>query len=415
MPIKKYINFIAITLFWIGLLFYPPLSNLALLVFLIKMWSQNSFAARWKGFRKSNFLQLFWLWYLLVILAGLYSANTHFYLSDLLLKLPFLVLPLVFLDEDLYSNKVFAYSLESLNFLVFIVGLASFLNFEIHKEELVEQILRAKAIPIVTGINHIYFSVIIAFSVLSNAVLYYRHIEGFKMRNINLAITLLNMVFLHSIAARTGLLGFYFAIFILLIMWALKRRSFVVPTIVFVLVAALFTGLVRYVDPLQSRYQKSMEDINVYRNGGNINHYSISMRIEYWEKSFKVFLNHPILGTGKADVKQDMKTIFEEEQSVLIKSNRKGPHNQYLQMLAGHGIVGFIVFTTILLIGIWMAVKKRDLIYVFFLSLMLFSFFFESFLERQVGLYFFTFLMIYLYNYAARQSSFESKGYNEQQ
>jgi O-antigen ligase len=120
------------------------------------------------------------------------------------------------------------------------------------------------------------------------------------------------------------------------------------------------------------------------------------MRLVYWQKSFQVFLKSPVIGVGLADVKAEMREIFDAEKSSLVMVNRRGPHNQFLEILAGMGLVGFVLFLYLLISAYKVGIKQNSAILVAFLTIMIFTFLAESTLERQAGIGFFTFMLLLL-------------------
>lgn len=69
---------------------------------------------------------------------------------------------------------------------------------------------------------------------------------------------------------------------------------------------------------------------------------------------------------------------------------KKNFHNQYIQVFAELGFIGFLVLIIILLISLKKAVKHKDFLHITFAVLMISLFLTESFLWRQRGVVFFT-------------------------
>lgn len=412
--IQKNIAPIGIILFFAGLIFSKVLLSISILIIFLSVFFTHSFSEILKEILKDKILISFILLFAVVLLGGIYSNNTDNYLDDVVLKLPFLLLPFGLLSSEIYKKKNLIFFLLALQLFVFISGSASFINYILHKKEFDALIFQAKPIPIVTDINHIYFSFILAFSTISTAIISLCHIKNKNLKIILWITVILNIVFLHVIAARTGLAGFYASVFALIIFWGLKnKKHFLSLGFIVVILLLAFLSLT-YVDSLNNRLQKTIEDIETNKNNGDINHYSISMRFEYWEKSFKVFLKSPIIGVSKADVKEEMKIIFKKENTILEEVNQKGPHNQFLQILAGTGILGFLIFAFIFFYPLIKIFKTWDFIFLSFWVVMFIAFMVESVLERQWGISFFTLLMI-IFIRSDKLLNDESKNYNEQQ
>ena len=76
---------------------------------------------------------------------------------------------------------------------------------------------------------------------------------------------------------------------------------------------------------------------------------------------------------------------------------KKNFHNQYIQIFAEIGIIGFVLLLLILVISLKKAIKNKDFVHFAFTILMISLFLTESFLWRQRGVVFFT-IMYCLFN-----------------
>jgi O-antigen ligase len=396
--IKENIGVLGLLFYFAGLIYSPFLLSLSYVFLLIQVFFSDSFS-QWKHKLKSNVLAIaFLIFFCWILIGGLYSESVSAFLKDLQIKLPFLILPLV-MGVSFYKRKNTQLFLHfTFIVVVFSAGLISFINYLWHYREINQLIFQAKPVPILANINHIYYSIVLSFAIFSGLYVFVRKELTERWRWLNSLMLILNLVFLHTIAARTGLFAFYASVFVFILYNGIRSKKFGITALACLLLFSAVFVSVRYVPVLNNRYQKSLEDINAYRTGSDINHYSISMRLEYWEKSLKVFTKSPIIGVGLADVKLEMKRLFEKENSILIPENRKGPHNQYLEVLAGMGIIGFAMLIFILTYMLFLAIKQRNDLLLLFLTIFLFSFLVESALERQSGISFFVLFALFLKN-----------------
>jgi hypothetical protein len=82
----------------------------------------------------------------------------------------------------------------------------------------------------------------------------------------------------------------------------------------------------------------------------------------------------------------------------------KNFHNQYIQNFAELGIFGVIILVLILALNMKNAIKNKDFVHISFAVLMISLFLTESFLWRQRGVLFFTFM------YCLFNANFQQKG-----
>ena len=85
-------------------------------------------------------------------------------------------------------------------------------------------------------------------------------------------------------------------------------------------------------------------------------------------------------------------------------------HNQYIQILAELGILGFLLLISIFFLGIINSIKYKNLLFIVFNFLILFLCITESYLWRQRGMVFF--ITVFLLLYKASSNSYYSKNIN---
>ncbi len=383
-------------LFQFGLIFSPFILSFSLVFLLVQPFLVYSIREVFSRLFSNKISNLLLVYFLLCLLGIFYTQDLNSFWKDLQLKLPLLILPMAFVYSKYYLKRSRHLVLYAFILFIFIAGLLSFIHYLINYEEINQQIFKAKPVPLIANINHIYYSFLLAFAILSGIILHLARPGNKALKVGNIIVIILNIVFIHTIAARTGLFAFYISLVILLIIYGFKANQIILTIAAMIIVLFVGFASVKYIPVLNNRYQKTLEDLHAYRDGGDINFYSISERIEYWDKSFKVFLSSPVIGVGFGDVKHEMREIFEKENSILELENRKGPHNQYLEILAGLGIIGLLVFMMILFQALKIASKQESPLFLAFLLISIVTFFVESTLERQAGISFFTCMILFL-------------------
>ncbi|MBL6962965.1 MAG: O-antigen ligase family protein [Bacteroidetes bacterium] len=394
--IKENMGLAGLILFQFGLIFSPFILSFSLVFLLVQPFLVYSIREVFSRLFSNKISNLLLVYFLLCLLGIFYTQDLNSFWKDLQLKLPLLILPMAFVYSKYYLKRSRHLVLYAFILFIFIAGLLSFIHYLINYEEINQQIFKAKPVPLIANINHIYYSFLLAFAILSGIILHLARPGNKALKVGNIIVIILNIVFIHTIAARTGLFAFYISLVILLIIYGFKANQIILTIAAMIIVLFVGFASVKYIPVLNNRYQKTLEDLHAYRDGGDINFYSISERIEYWDKSFKVFLSSPVIGVGFGDVKHEMREIFEKENSILELENRKGPHNQYLEILAGLGIIGLLVFMMILFQALKIASKQESPLFLAFLLISIVTFFVESTLERQAGISFFTCMILFL-------------------
>ena len=149
---------------------------------------------------------------LLHSLSILWTSDTEAWMAQMRIKLPFFF--------GLYSLSVmgpFPLKWIRIGLMVFlgatfVTGSASVVDYFIHKDQIEMQIQVSKPLHLIFDINHIYFSIIIAFSVFAGLWLRsFKEPVFHKVERWVVTILLVShIVIMHVLTARTGLLGSFF-------------------------------------------------------------------------------------------------------------------------------------------------------------------------------------------------------------
>jgi len=320
-----------------------------------------------------------------------FDHNPKNALNDLQIKIPILILPLAFTPQFSFDKSKINLILKSFAVSIIIVSLLTLINYLIHFKEMNERILESKEVPVITGITHIYFSMMLSFVVFLCLHL------AFETKNREKKIWYFLSIFawfcLHLFATRTGLAAFYFAVLVIGFYFILLKKMYktglgLILSFILIPVAAYFA-----LPSFHNRIQNSLEDVKRFQNHDNISNRSISLRFAVWQTSYHLIQKHP-LGVGMGDIDEHLDVQYELEKFDMLPSDRLHDlHNQFLECTLGLGIPGLIIFLLGLLSGFQ---KKPHLLFLAFFSVCLMSFMVESALERQWGIAFFFIFWFFL-------------------
>lgn len=113
-------------------------------------------------------------------------------------------------------------------------------------------------------------------------------------------------------------------------------------------------------------------------------------RLAAWRAAVEFIAENP-LGAGTGDVTDRLVEIYTREGESYARRKALNAHNQFLQAGVAFGWTGIAVLLLIFVAGFRMALKRRDFIFLSFLLILLLNMLFESFLEVQSGVVFFSF------------------------
>ena len=119
--------------------------------------------------------------------------------------------------------------------------------------------------------------------------------------------------------------------------WKQKRQTLVVTIVLFLIAFAIGTSLVFLNSPQLQNRAESITSTTLQSN---------TERVLMWQSAYEMFKDHPVLGVGLG---QYAPKYLNEYKSPQAKERQNHSHNNFLQMLAENGIVGFLGF--VLLFG----------------------------------------------------------------
>ncbi len=324
-------------------------------------------------------LILLCVWVLFVIFDFFRTENSTDWLTEIALKIPILIVSLyaILLPKTSCKNENSWLILVTITALTAVV---SAVNYFINYQEINELLLQSKHVPIFSNMHHIYFGVYCTIAIWVSMYFYKNGTKATWWASIGIVL----FVLMHILVSRTGLVSLYASIVVFLIAneWKSKRYK----RLLISLIVLLCLPIVGYTvsSSFRNKVLNSLEDFNALKSQKEINYKSLAMRVEAWKTSLHVIQNNAVIGVGATNTDRYLQKQYVQDETVLYKDNRVGPHNQFLEITMAHGLMGLMLLLAFLLI--WFVSIKRNPILLavfvaFFVSLML-----ESFLERQQGI-----------------------------
>lgn len=331
------------------------------------------------------------------LIGLLWSHNYPFAYKDLLLKLPFLLLPLCLftLDDRLFNpSKLFTllyafiagcfiYTLYVFVVWIFKVGVNGFWSS-----------FRISASGFVAHHSYISMCYTMAIAIIIY-VLSRKHLP--VLLNLSLIVAALLFVFqiivLSSRTAWIASAALLILAFIYMTIQTIRRR---LKPLFVLLFTFLFLITAVFVWSIPAANNRCLQTIHRVKYVGSLS--AADIRWEIWKCSFDVIKEHPIRGTGTGDVRD---SLTEKQMEAGIPSFNA--HNQFLNTWISSGLLGLLSFLTILALSLVRAIQTHSFLYLVFLIIITINCMTESIFEKQMGLLFFVFFNSYLYLYTPMQ------------
>lgn len=356
----------------------------------------NEFKNNLQRFYKDKALLAFVGILLLYIFGGLYSYQMDFYWERVRLKLPFLLLPFGFGSAYFLSKQNFKYLFYLIVACSLIISFWILGGYIINFNDLAE--LKNAGKYISSPVNHVRFSLWLAFSVAIS--IYFFSIENNK--HIKYALLLSGIylfIFIHFFAVRSGIFALYLVCFSFLSDYIFSTKSWIKGLAVMAALAVIPILAYEMVPSLQDRIEYTKWDIRQWQHNADISNHSDSKRIASWKTSINAIKYNPLFGSGTGDIKNQIEISYAEVLPQLTKKEKLMPHNQFLYVAVGLGIVGLVVFCVLLWFIYFSNGNYKNMLLLSAALILLSSFLWEATIESQLGVTIFCLFSLLPYAY----------------
>ncbi|MCD9522235.1 O-antigen ligase family protein [Photobacterium carnosum] len=207
-------------------------------------------------------------------------------------------------------------------------------------------------------LNAIPFSTITAVYLIFSIVLLL-HCNNLKTQITTSIIVLINISSLILSETRGTLLaGFIAIIFILLKTLNFKKINLKIIATSIIIISGIFLVLKH---PIEQRIEQTAVEYHKIE-AGNLTS-SIGLRLQLWDSAPILIKNNILLGVGN-NVKNEIDNLYKENKisQSLYNLQPTHLHNQYLDKIVKNGILGLLLFISLLLFPI-VASKERNTLY----------------------------------------------------
>jgi O-antigen ligase len=327
-------------------------------------------------------------------LSYFWSADTVEWSSRIEVKLPVLLLPLAVSFLPPFSKQQLTV-FSVITAVIFLIGAGYSSYYYFADPEYYKEAYRiSKVLPTPARNEHIRFSLAIALFI--NWCIYLLPAITSRVWRWFMAIALVALaLYLHLLAARTGLLSFYI-ILLLQIIYLGWQKSRKLALGLFFLIIVAGAVAVNVVPTLKTRIGYIYYTYVIYKEGQMSGIYSDMGRYISYDVCLKQAKKHLVAGVGLGDIFDEMKAGYKiwypdvEENRMLL------PHNQFLVILLGCGIPGLVLFMLWIFYPLRHVSRTREGFFFFitWFTLIL-SLVIEPGLEIQHGVFVFLFFLLW--------------------
>jgi O-antigen ligase len=331
------------------------------------------------------------------LVGVIYSNDSKNGLEFVGMRLPLLLLPFLLLSPGCKMHKNISQLLRIFALCVFSFIIICFANALIKSLTIVDGIMMFKPYQasrywdnyffssggLTLNVHPSYLALFALFSVLISFDSIFNKSLKRCYRIVWQIINLFLIGSLYFISSRSGLLALILIIPIYLFGKLNKAIRLFVSLLSILLILVIFFSVLsknfRINNYIQKASKSSPSEIFMLDERGNI-----------WKSTIRVINNNFLLGVGTGDGKAELFKEYNKGNYEIKIDNRYNAHNQYLEFFLENGIVGLIIFLSMLVWMFIISVKRKNILYTLFVLTFVFFFFFESMLNRLAGISFFS-------------------------
>lgn len=390
-----------IVLMWGGLLWSRALLSISFILFVVLSVVFEGKTSI-KLIKESFWLKTMLALVLVYALSGFWSEDKAQWVKTVQVKLPLLFMPftlgiLVKISKETCNKLLYVFA----GLVVISTGWSYIFYF--FTENITLTYLQAKVLPVPMYDDHVRFSwlVVVLFAMLLDRIFKKSVIQE---RWILAGLLVYLIVYLHVLAAKTGVLGLYIVSAIFL--WKQvsgKLRLYGLMILLMLPVVSWFL-----LPSFQSRLRFILWDFQNYSRGNYTEGLSDAPRILSFQAGAAIVKSNFLNGVGSGDVLQETIEWYKIHAPFLKPYEQLLPCNQILMFVCSGGVLMGLIALVFFLSPFWIKILKNNYLWVSFHVVALFGFMYEIGLEVQNGVFIYIFFGIYIYASDINKKTYKS-------
>lgn len=380
-----------------GLMWSRALLSVCMVLLVINALHPAVRKEAWQLWRQSRFAHWSALFFFVYWLSGLWSSDLNSWLAIATNKIPFLFLPFAFFAIPLHKPKVQKMVIMALIIMHIAVILYSLFTLWHHPEYYVGGYNFSRPLPTTKYNDHIRFSISLVLTLVMMFYLLFDKQVPLIKRGTKVFLILssiLFIIYLHVLAAKSGLLCLYIVLLVYGFFMLWKRSSRL----------ALCFGLAILAMPVAAYYlvptfKKKVHyvkyEIDKTRAEGHFD-YSLSDagRMITYDIGLRAIWANPVIGVGAGDFMEEMRKGYDRYYPEVPQHEQYGPINQFLFTALCVGIP--LSLSCVLMVFAPLFQRSSYRLYVVVNALvLLFCIMVEAMLELQFGVFTYLFFILF--------------------
>lgn len=343
------------------------------------------------------------LWIACYVISVFWSHDMNYWNTRVQVKLPILLLPLAFAFTPAFNYAQLR--LFTIVLLGMLLGGALYsLSFFIHDPAFyIRGYQYSQVLPTIPENDHIRFSIAVTGGIIWFIYFYPKLQERWLKVLIICSIVFLSL-YLHVLAARTGLVAWYLFMAGWLVYLAVRKKTRIIGITLIAIFITSSILAVTFVPTLRNRIGYFKYTVEMFKSGERTGLYSDMGRVISYDIAQRLILEHPLTGVGSGNILDSMKGGYKRWYPDVSDEQRLIPHNQFLTVGVACGIPAMLIFIAWVFYPLFQVKRNRE---GFFFAItwlvMLVPLMVEPVLEVQYGVFVYLFFLLWQY-FAMRQS-----------
>lgn len=211
----------------------------------------------------------------------------------------------------------------------------------------------------------------------------------------------------YMLASRNMMFVLYGSIIVFVASYIIQQKKYFAGIMVLIAVGLVLTSVYIFFPKTLNRFKELTYTHFNYSSTATESHYAgdltadqwngANFRLAAWPCGWQLFKEHPVLGVGLGDKKNELYAVYQEKNFQFAIKTEKNVHNNYLDILFSLGLVGFILFAAgWIVLPLVYLYRSRDLLGFLVLFTFLFAFITENYFDRSLGGMLFAFFIPFM-------------------
>jgi len=376
-----------------ALFFSRAVLSAGLLAFTVISFLHHGYKQQIRQFFASPLLWGMSLLFFLPLLSGLWSEDKKEWLELIRIKLPLLFLPLAFAGPINFSKKQWEWLANIFIALITVASVWSMYQYVSNMSAINEEYLRAKTIVTPLENDHVRFSQLISVASLLAGWIWTVKRKENKSHSWAVAIIMFWLIiFLHILAARTGLISFYIML-AGITGWLLAGKMKYGIALLIICMALPFIAY-QSLPTFHNRVKYFLYDMEYFKKTNYLPGANDAVRVISLKAGWEVMKNHPVTGAGFGDIFSETKKWYDRNIPQMLEADKIYPSGEWLIYGAGCGWPGILLFSFVMIVPFRIRTGKR-LLWWLVNATAAFGFLFDIGLEVQFGVFIYSFIILW--------------------